>query len=456
MKDKKNTETCLLIVTVAVLFLLMLVLCGLYLDLRINGINSSLPGIPEQDRWIISGERYEAKESSDEILSPYFLGIRTEDGKLLAASLNETSRKGILNQFNKCMKDLFSGDNKKIKFASEEEKNVYINELINEKEYMYASYFGEIPAAAVVPCLSGGKGNINLSNSFYFKHIFILPDENEKLYAVCVSETNDVYEITPMSDTEFNILNIDAYNDNRGFEEFEFYKGYLSPVFKTSFDVDTLISAPSFSFYDFNNITGPVKELLLSFDFNTNMTKTFKSVDGSTVSFVDAGKEILINLNDGSFSFEGKDIGIPFSMLLEYKAENAPTFTETVLAVKYFLSSVKNNIMGGDAAPTLVGVTEKDGKTVFSFKYFYNGIMITENDEDIVIETEDSFIKRVEIKTLFCVGGIHTKPVLPQKQAISMLESEFSENTMLYGMYKIGEKADNVEFVWVARKRGEE
>lgn len=61
VKPQRDALLGLLIAANAVLFFTMLVLCGIYLNLRINGSASTLPQIPASDRWILTGSGSDRK-----------------------------------------------------------------------------------------------------------------------------------------------------------------------------------------------------------------------------------------------------------------------------------------------------------------------------------------------------------------------------------------------------------
>ena len=95
VKPQRDALLGLLIAANAVLFFTMLVLCGIYLNLRINGSASTLPQIPASDRWILTGSGNDLQSGAKSLLSPSFIGFKSADGTQTAATFDTSSRKNL-------------------------------------------------------------------------------------------------------------------------------------------------------------------------------------------------------------------------------------------------------------------------------------------------------------------------------------------------------------------------
>ena len=87
-KPKKDVLLGGLIALAAVLFFAMLALCGVYLNMRTGNRTSTLPSVPASDRWILTGSGGNLQSGAKSLLSPSFIGIKTADGTLTAATFD--------------------------------------------------------------------------------------------------------------------------------------------------------------------------------------------------------------------------------------------------------------------------------------------------------------------------------------------------------------------------------
>ncbi len=455
MRKNKNAGLYVLIAFITALFLSMLVLCGLYLDLRINGISSSLPSIPEKDKWILTGVSYNTDNTSDRLLNPAFVGYKTKENGMLAASFDETARNGLISELDRCIPLLFSGKSNAVNFQNESEKKEFVQGITGSDTFFYLSYYGDIPSAAILPSTQNGSEYNDLNENFYVKYVFILPDEKGNMYGVCFDNSLNAVILETADDFAYGKSEIFTYNGVSGFVPFEFVSSdNPEPVFTRSFEVDSVITVPSASFYTFELEETETRQLLSVFGMNVNLVKNYRSGDNMIVSFVDNGKELYISKKNSSIHYSGYDGGIHMSHFLKYEPQgNEYMFSDAVLCVKYLISLIDRVIIGNDAEPTLVRIDKTGSLITFDLKYFYNGIMLTEDSFDIRITTDGVYIKSVDIKAISCKKQQNKISVIPQKLVVTALNpDERIGNRGYSAMFVSKDNNASTDVVWTVRK----
>ena len=241
MKENKNTGLYVLIAFISALFIAMLVLCGLYLDLRINGVSSSLPPIPEKDKWILTGAGYSSDSNSGRLLTPYFIGYKTKETGMIAASFDENARNGLISELDRCIPLLFSGTSTSVNFKDLSEKKEFIKKITESETFFYLSYYGDIPSAAILPGTQSGSEYSGLNSDFYVKYVFVLPDENGNMYGVSFDSRLNAVILKTAENLAYGKSESFTYNGVSGFVPFEFVSSdNPEPVFTRSFEVNAV------------------------------------------------------------------------------------------------------------------------------------------------------------------------------------------------------------------------
>lgn len=454
MNQKKTWPLFSVISLIAVLFAGMLVLCGLYIDLRVNGVSSSLPPIPENDKWILTDSGYNAHNSAQRSVSFSFIGFKTPDTGMTAAAFSRSSRNALADIFEKYALPLLTGEVSRPQFESEKEKNEYLASLLSQEAFMYVSFYNELPSAVLAPGLYGVSG---VKESFGVRYMFVVPD-GESVVGVCLDSKLNPVVLTTERELFFDRTEFLTYNGVSGFAGFEFLSDTNpEPVFTESFEVESVMIVPSFSFYNFAGEDTNTKQLLKVLGFNTSLVKKYSSGNNREISFVNDGSELYISLDGEVVSYNGYDGGIHMSEFLKYYPQSDEySFTDAVLCVKYLVSSIDRLLVGGEAVPTIVGVSTENGEIVFKMKYFYNGILLTDNPSDITVTLDAEYIKQIEIHAVFCDSGRLTKPSFPQKTALSAVDTEtLAESVGFNAMFRKNDETGIYELVWTVRKAGE-
>ncbi len=458
MKEKKDIVKYLLIFVTFALFFAMLLLCGAYMNMRINGISSTLPEIPEEDKWVITGTGYNSNTNTLGLASPSFIGYKSLTDGMIAATYDKEARLALTEKYEKIMTELLTGKQIKENFSTSDESTQFINNIINGDAFLYVNYYNEIPSSAILADFTGAESTYT-HNSFFLKYVFILPDEKGNIYGICINDKLEVYRLEPENEMLYDQNVQLAYNGVRGFVPFEFASfTYPEAVFTKSFETDSVMMIPSASFYEFEPDGDNTKKLLDTLGFNRNLVKSFRFANNAGISFVDDGRELHVDVINSKMNYDSSNRGIHLSEYLKYdpKGENYG-LGDILMCAKRFVNSLDRLLTGGEAYPALVGVYA-DGETVeVNFKYFYNGILITQEPYDLKIEFLNDSIVAMEINAVFCDSGRYTDPVIPQKLAVEAAGKEDASSAPIYynALYVAGENADT-EIVWITRESGGE
>ena len=455
MKKEKLWSLYLFIALIVILFTSMLVLCGMYLNLRLNGITSSLPKIPVNDKWILTNSASDSHGKAGELISPVFMGVKNDASGMYAAVYDKDARDYLNKQIEPKMTALFNGNAEKINLHSDEEKKQFVKNTMLSDDYIFISFYNQLPSSAILPGIYGSGSYMPLNENFDVKYVFILPEE-DTVKGICFDKKLNAVELSPLEKIAFDKNDYSAYNEINGFASFEFIsETYPEPVFTESFDIKSLLMSQSFSFFRFDLSDARIKQLLTILDFNTNLVKTYTYNENDVISFVGEEKELYVSRSDNMLYYNGYDAGIHMSEYLNYYPQNdGYTFTDTVLCLKYLLNSIDRILVGGDAPASIVSVSHVGDDTVFKLKYFYNGIMVTDKPYDISVVIDGEFIKSIEIGVLFCDSGNLNVPVIPQKLAMNVFDKdEFKEGiASCNAMLTQNEETGRAELTWVVRK----
>ncbi len=447
---KEHLKNSLYVAVTAVLFVTMLVLCGMYLDLTINGMRSSLPGLPEQDKWQLSHMSEDASAEVSPLIQPTFIGFKTPDGGKIAAAYDKDAVRRLFDKLKGYMVSLSSGMCFVGENQTETEKMDYVRTLCDSETYLYACFYDELPQSVFLPAMQGGGYAAAFPVNFYIKYLFILPDEEGSAYAVCLDRALNAVTVTAKEPPYFDQTDFSAYTTDRGFAAFDFVSdGYPDAYFTESFTVGTVMLAKTSSFSEYRVGDQVTETLLRVFDFNRNMAKNYYSKDGKVISFVEDGRELSLCPETDEIVYDGGEAGLPLSLFLRYRPSGEDyTFSDMVLALKAFLNAIDRVVIGGEAYPALIHVGRDKDEAVFRLKYLYNGVLITEKESDIVVKMKNNAITGVEIDAAFCVGGNLERPVLPQRLLV-----DAQEPCEYLALYEEEENADTVSLVFLARKK---
>ena len=118
----------------------------------------------------------------------------------------------------------------------------------------------------------------------------------------------------------------------------------------------------------------PVGELLRALGFNTDNLQSF--ADGNSIVAVEEhGTLRVFEGNEIIYRSSGEGRGAHLSRYLGYGRESY-SFHEKAQAASTIVNALGAEISGGEASPVLENVVAEDGKTIFVFGYYFNGMRI--------------------------------------------------------------------------------
>ncbi len=443
MKEKLSKATKILeIVLAVILFVVMIVMCGLYINVKINGKNSGLPTLSEQEKTLLlKSAATESADSDNNFLSPLFVGVKLDDNMI--APMFHSDGRGYLEELAaSTLRTLFDGDSEQVAFNSEHEKNEYIFNLKNKNEYLYFSFYGNLHSAVFAPCLGIGHGSSGNDRYFYVKDVFALKDNDGNIYGVAVSADGNVNVLYPSQKVMFNQLSLESYDVSEGFCSFKFEEtDRIVPLLAGSFLTnDYLLQNVT---VDCENADGSplVNELFDMFGFTHGLVNSYLTNRNTVVNYVDSdiGK-LLVNEN-GYIEFTAEEKGIPLEKYVGFVPHGSGSFTfddklSGVMVIINRLENIQNNQNTSNLTKlSLVDCifNNQENTLTFCFKHFVNGVAVTENDVDVYVVIRDDSIVYIKGSLVVCTENQSTSLYLSQYHSISAFETD--EGDMFEDIY---------------------
>ena len=423
---KNNVISVIETVIVVVLFLSMLFACGKYIDIKINGKNSSLPVIPQNDMQILlQTVPSESVTEKNTLAEPVSVGISTENLKLMAYT--KEARQSLLDYTRLMVVRCFSGNSSEMEFGNDFKAMEYLTELCENNDYVFFGFYSDIPAAVFLPCLARDYESKETSMNFNLQNLFLFPDNEGNLYAVAVSSDKKINILVPGESVPFKPSEYDAYNDITGFSAFDYDAGeVLLPVFSVSIEQSDYTVGFACNEYGMNIENDWIQNTMDVFRLNKNFSKTFVSRDNTLIDFIDDTNELAFSA-DGSVRYTNNSDGLGLYDLLLYPASGTTyTFPDKVLAVKRLFNMFDGNICGKDAnlGITAVYYDSQNSALCFELKYFASGIALTDKQYDAFVSIVGDEVSYVYFDALVCERLEKTSPSLPQKYSFFFDETQ--------------------------------
>lgn len=401
-----------------ILFLAMLFNCGQYINIKINGNTSTLSSMPEYDkRVVLRSSTSETASESNDLISPVFMGFKV--GKQHSSSLfSQSARQKLKTISNPYIIKLFSGTAKQMDFANQAQKDVYFEDLENLECYIVLSFYNDIPAAAVLPAIAKDYERKNTNFVFEFSRLFIYPDKNGNIEAAAISSGNEVNILTPLEPVPFNSSELEAYNDSEEFTSFTFKPNAVGiPLYDKSIDVNLYSVSSTINLEYYKELDNKSNSFLDIFSINDSLVRRFTTRDDTILNFVDSSNELNIN-NQGQITYKSYENGVNLSEYLGYypEANNEYTFSDKIASVKKLVDLLYNDVIGTD---TTLSITKLDynlsDKTLeVGLKYFCNGIVMTQNESDVVLKITGNYLTSASILALDCKSEAQNITLMPQ------------------------------------------
>jgi len=414
------------IAVAAVLFFVMLICCGLYIDIKMNGRTSNLPTLSENEtRLLLSTSDFQTDEFFDDLLEPVFIGIRNND-EMSAVTYDNEQRHLLQQALYETVNMLFKGENEFL-YCDEEDKGAIVEDIKNMEQYILVGFYDDLPSDIILPCVSQRVGFTSDAQGFFFRHLFIVPDEDGNICAFAVSSQNDTVKLLPVEKVRFNNFFDETYDIIDGRIPFVYNKAEsVSPVLAASFDCFRYEVLPYAVKYGMDSDSEWLKSVFNAFSFNPNLIKSFTTGDGSEVNFVEEFRELIVNI-DGSVEYKdpnGEGTGIDeFSGYLAVDSDDF-IFSDKVFALKNLINSLYKGT--GRVSCSVVGIDyiENSDSLKLYFKYTTDGIFIFEDDFEKIYEKKNNKIVYAKMMMFNCNRLESVSVALPQKYISSVSQKK--------------------------------
>lgn len=420
-----------------VLFLTMLITCGLYLNEKMNGTKPGLPPLPEKEkRLIMRSESGDNTDFDEDLIEPVFIGVKN-DSVMVAAIPDDSARRSIEAVIYTPLFRLFSGESRKMEFSSDNERVSFIEEIKNDKEYMLISFYTDIPSSAFLPCIVSGFDFENQVDVYNIRNLFFLPDSEGNLYAIALSSEKEIYTLFPDETIPFSKINVETYDISDGWSYFEFpFYGDVTAEISTSVSMCKYQINPVSVLYGKGKDAGWVNDCFEVFSVNSNLVKSFTSGDGFEVNYVDEISELIFDDN-GFVEYKALDnLGINLDDFLGYVPNEGDnyTFSDKIFAIKKIVNSIDMHNDNVSYSFSGFGQEENSNKLKVYFKLVCDGILLTDSPYDAVFEINGNNLVYAKYLSVICSKINEHYTVLPQKYADVLLRNK-NEAHNVYDVY---------------------
>ncbi len=432
------------VILAGIMFFVMLISCGMYINIKLNGKVSNLPPLSENDtRMILRSSGVSDDDYSGTLLEPLFVGIKSGD-KMTAVMPQYEVRKSVENRISEALSVLFEGTYKTVSFDSEHDLSNYIEKKKYSSDYMLLGFYNDLPSSVVLPCVVDNYRDESLHEVFLFKYIFLLPDKKGNLYASAISESGEVTELFPGQEIRFDKIVNDSYDVSDGWTKFDYSElKALYPVFTSSLVIGNCSVASFAESFGVDSDRKWIDELFEIFSINENLVRSFVSGNGSVVNHVEESGELVIR-NDGTVSYKASEnYGISLNEFLGYISDTGTklSLSDKLFALKIIINST---IQEDELSCSIVGINinETDGATKVYFKYLHNGVFLYPSAFDAAFEIKNDYIINADFKMMKLTSLDTYAVVSPQKYASVAASSEVNL------FYDYNSDTDNFSAVW--------
>ena len=387
-----------------VLFFFMLYACGKYIDIKINGKTSSLPPIPEyQKQILLKTGAAENKVYIDNMIEPLFIGFKDGD-TAICATFDKEARASLKNIVTPMLYSLFSGTSEKIDFDDENKKKQFIKQLCEKEKYIFVSYYDDIPAGIFLPCLSSDYEISQKSMYFDVQSVFILEDENGRIYAVALSKDGNANKLIPEENILFGKISTQEYDISDGYSYFTFddQEG-IHPVFVSSFITNKYQIKTISEKFGKDESAFWIQDLFDIFSVNSNFVKSYSSKNDSEMIYVDDENELFVN-DEGYVEYKANSSGVSLENYLDYSVgvTGEYSFTDKIFAIKNLVNLL--NFDKSDHRYCVVGIDyeEKEDKLKIYLKSFINGVSVSSYDYDAAFEIKGNYLVSARLYLYKC------------------------------------------------------
>lgn len=315
------------------------------------------------------------------------------------AVYNDTElKKTVYSVLSNVITDVFGAES--IANRMDGDVNSYYNHVANSDSFIFFNYTSELP----YPCIYAFSTGVNAVNyescsrseSFYISDVaLILEEVDNKLQYRCFTfdRSGNAYEFT-RSDGDKYVLpdadraHLEAYSEKFdtvdfavNFNKFTAQQTTLFPleIMINGFDYSELYANFAISDLELDDET-EIKELLEIFDINIEKINKYNEDDGTTV-FIGTDDRLEVT-SDGKLLFTNTNSPIELKEIIGFSTSKSNGYTafdmlKSIIVINAKLKELYPGYVGGSAIPKISSVyKDSDGRSVFEFSYYLNGVKI--------------------------------------------------------------------------------
>lgn len=438
---KKEIIGYLLTTATALLFVLMLLQCALYIRLAESFEDGSLPVFPESEISLLAKGGEGISESTDYLISPYFSGIIL-DSVPYSAGYAEGSGNEIWQCFVEILQSAPSGTAKKVIYSDAESKSHYLDDIYTSPgDCFYVKLPYEIEFSALCSFISDKETGLPENPDFGISDMFLLYGSSGEAYITAVSSDGDVLKIFPSRNIAFNKELLETYN-NTGNGNFDFLKfennlshgknGYF-PVYRHSQEVRSVEKSAFSNVYGFDRNGVYIMEFVSAFGLNTDNVKVYETAEGTMV-FVENADRLSISEN-GFIEYIPEDNQEDDNAFVKDAFYNDLGFFEISGISKHIVNALNEMLAGCAAKLMLTDIVYRDGKCIFYYDYMANSVPLRSGGgHGLVLEFTKKGLAYASAKIEPYFYLDYKKTDMPQKTAFTLLNNTLSEPVVYFGI----------------------
>lgn len=434
---EKKEKSFLQSLILALLVVLMLVQCTIYINLVENIDNSRLPAFPESMLELLSDQNGNTTVSGYNVVLPYFYAA-SKDGSKYAYRYDNSDGEKIWQSFIEVLKNCPGGTTKKVSFSNDETKYEYLDDLYcNSDNYFYVKLRNEIEVSVLCSIMSQSSEIISDNAGFKVSDMFLFYGGSGETYITAVSGAGEVLKIFPSRNITFNKELLSTYTDTVR-NDFEFIKvnknvegkrNCYFPTFRHS------VVIPDIVLLDYSEFEKALEETNIFaniFGMNEDNIRTYSTINGDTVYVQDATR--LTVSKNGVVEFQPEYGEATLSDFLNAGNSTRNTFGDIIKASFEIAANINKMLNSCAGKLVLSDIVYSEGTFKLYYDYTVCGIPVNNgNMYGLYLEFSDSVLVYGSANILLYVYSEGSGSDIPQKSAYALLEDKIETPVSYFG-----------------------
>ncbi len=461
---EKKERSFLQSLILALLVILMLTQCTIYINLVENIDNSRLPVFPESMLALLSDQNSSTTASVHNILLPYFCAA-SKDGSRYAYRYNNADNEKIWQSFIEVLKNCPGGTTKKVLYSDDGKKYEYLDELYrNSDNYFYVKLRNGIELSVLCSIISQSSEIVLDNAGFEVSDMFLFYGGSGEAYITAVSGDGEVLKIFPSRNITFNKELLSTYTDTER-NDYEFIKvnkniegkrNCYFPVFRHSVVIPDIVRL---DYSEFEKSLEGTNIFARIFGMNEDNIKTYSTINGDTVYVQDATS--LTVSHNGTVEFQPEYGETTLSDFLNPGNSTKNTFGDIIKA-SFEISAEINKMLNSCAGKLVLSdIVYSDGTFRLYYDYTICGIPVNNGDKyGLYLEFSDSVLVYGSVNIRPYVYSEGSGSDIPQKSAYALLVNEIKTPVSYFGAeYRVLKNTFDTEtgsMLWTVKTDREE